>query len=127
MEIFCQLRDDSSGVLRIVECSKCKKESESVTLALTAAETQMLINNNHNYILVQALERTLRGGSPKLQWNAAAAASRLLGNPAVVAALPPAALTAVVRSAAAVVGSSGNLKACTQARHFNSAECQKCG
>jgi len=78
---------------------------------------------------LQALERTLRGGSPKLQWNAAAAASRLLGNPAVVAALPPAALTAVVRSAAAVVGSSGNLKACTQAAAVLEAAVmlQRCG
>ncbi len=63
---------------------------------------------------MQALERGLRGGGPKVQWNAAAAACRLLGNLPLATAMPGAA-TAATCAAAELLQSSGNLKASTQA------------
>lgn len=61
----------------------------------------------------QALTHSLASGGPKVQWNGAAAACRLLGNVPVAAALPDAVAT-VVQAATALLQSSGNLKASTQ-------------
>lgn len=67
----------------------------------------------------QALNHSLASGGPKVQWNGAAAACRLLGNVPVAAALPDAVAT-VVQAATALLQSSDNLKASTQVFTSNS-------